>query len=434
MFSMRQNVGQASVANPRMRSMFRPQHLTATLFLVSVMTFPRSFISLKLVCLGLLVLTGVTKAVVGRPVKIYPSIVLFYCWVSIVGILWSFIGMLNGGELMGLIDNVRLYVGWSMAYIVILTLLRANDGVESIHAAIVYSGLLIVAVNFAGLLDTLFAMGLVDGSLRDELELFVGFHDGYVQIMSHNIGSLFFIVPYLLALQFRTDVVRLNSTLAKLSLFASLVLVVVSGRRALWLSVVLTPAIIWTLALLTGSWPVLARVGRRLAITAAAAAPGALLIGLLGYAALTELSVLDYLRSAFSAEDERTIQLQYLVRSFIEHPVIGSGFGVNAGYVRNQERPWIYELTYFQILFNFGIIGSMLVLAVAVAYFHMAASVVAQKLQNSGQAFCMIVGLLVFLIGSYSNPYLGSFDFLLYLAMLPYLSTYFIRGPMPTVP
>jgi hypothetical protein len=38
--------------------------------------------------------------------------------------------------------------------------------------------------------------------------------------------------------------------------------------------------------------------------------------------------------------------------------------------------------------------------------------------------FALLVGLLSFMVGVYSNPYLGSFDFLVYLGILPYLSTF----------
>src|SRR3954464_7750643 len=71
----------------------------------------------------------------------------------------------------------------------------------------------------------------------------------------------------------------------------------------------------------------------------------------------TGIAVLDHVSAAFSSEDERTIQRGYLISSFMDQPVLGSGFGANAGYTRNPALPWLYELSYFQMMFNFGLVG-----------------------------------------------------------------------------
>src|SRR5688572_31211368 len=39
----------------------------------------------------------------------------------------------------------------------------------------------------------------------------------------------------------------------------------------------------------------------------------------------TGIAIVDHLNSAFSAEDERSIQKGYLVSSFMDQPLIGSG-------------------------------------------------------------------------------------------------------------
>jgi hypothetical protein len=47
--------------------------------------------------------------------------------------------------------------------------------------------------------------------------------------------------------------------------------------------------------------------------------------------------------------------------------------------------------------------------------------------RGSAIPFGLIIGLISLLIGSSSNPYLGSFDLLFFVGVLPYLST-FRRG------
>ena len=169
----------------------------------------------------------------------------------------------------------------------------------------------------------------------------IGIHDGYIQITSHNIGMLFVIVPYLLSLQLRTDAGEANSGLAKLALVLSLILTVVSGRRALWIAVALTPFIVLLLSWAAGSYNRLRGRARRL-LAAYCVASG---IGLAAWSTLAvpleEYQTVRHFQDAFSAEDERTIQKGYLVNAFRNAPLLGSGYGAYGGYRRSEDRPWI---------------------------------------------------------------------------------------------
>src|SRR5260370_17389633 len=109
------------------------------------------------------------------------------------------------------------------------------------HTAVVMAGILVPFINFVAPYDPLNGGGLISEGIRQELNLEIGFGDGYIQISSENIIAMFVIVPYLLSLQFRADSGKSNSLLTKLALALSLVFVVVSGRRALWLFFALTP-------------------------------------------------------------------------------------------------------------------------------------------------------------------------------------------------
>ena len=185
--------------------------------------------------------------------RIHPRILIFYCCVAIGGLVWSLVGLAGAGEPLGVSDNLRLYVAWSMAYFLILTLLRNDEGLRYLHSAIVLSGLLIAAINLFGMYDQYAEIGLLSEGVREELRLAIGFHEGYVQITSHNIGSLLFITPYLLAIQFCGNTDEAERQADQAVLVACLVLSALSGRRALWLCVVLTPLIIGLIAVMSGS-------------------------------------------------------------------------------------------------------------------------------------------------------------------------------------
>jgi hypothetical protein len=65
---------------------------------------------------------------------------------------------------------------------------------------------------------------------------------------------------------------------------------------------------------------------------------------------------------------QRLREAQELVRGIDRHLLLGSGLGATLpnGYVRSTSDPWSFELTYYQLLFELGIIGLSAVLALPV--------------------------------------------------------------------
>lgn len=404
-------------------SLAKLRYILAVAVLTSLMSLPRSFVAVKLVLIAALLAIECVGLLSGRVLRVHLRVLFFYGFVALFGIVWSFVGIVNGAEPLAIVDTLRLYVGWSVAYVLLVTILCNSDGLLVFHRAALASAFIIVFLNFAGLLDQYLQWGLMSISMRESLDLFVGFHDGYIQITSHNIGTLFFLVPYLLMFHFRNDARSIASVWTWAALILALLLVAVSGRRALWISCLIAPVIAVGLGMATSSMAVWRAGLRRGAMPAMAAC--LLAIGSLGWLMDFELEtpLIDHVSSAFSAEDERTIQRGFLIDSFAGSPVFGTGFGIGAGYVRNDERPWIYELTYQQLLMNVGLVGYILVGMIFLGYLRIVLLHADGIGPRSAIAQSLLLGLLVFLIGSYSNPYLGSFDFLLVLAVLPFLST-----------
>jgi len=293
-----------------------------------------------------------------------------------------------------------------------------------IHVGFVCAGLLIAVINFVSLGDTVFSLGLIPDAIRKPMEMYVGVHDGYVQITSNNIGPLFLIVPYLVARQFLPDASAPNGKLEKLTLALCMALVIVCGRRALWLVVAITPCTLLVLALITRAYQRMGAVRRGLLwmYTTVALFGAAVLVAWPSTA--TPFPTVDHLKEAFSSQDERTIQKPFLVRGFLESPLIGAGLGAYAGYPRSEDRPWTYELTYHQMLFNMGALGVGLVTALFLAYFALVVRLIRAFPADSAIPFALLLAICSLLIGSYSNPYVRSFDFLFFVGLLPFMATF----------
>lgn len=94
----------------------------------------------------------------------------------------------DGNPEQAIYDHLRLYVLWSFAYFVLFTLLQNAEGRLTIHAALVVSGYVIFLLNLIGFADFGFELGLLSDDFRKELDMYIGIHDGYIQVTSHNIA------------------------------------------------------------------------------------------------------------------------------------------------------------------------------------------------------------------------------------------------------
>jgi hypothetical protein len=395
------------------------------MFITSMATFVQSFLVLKLSFLALFLVASMLEVGRQRRVRVYPRLVSFYLSIGVAGIAWSLVGLVNVvNNVVGVTDALRLYVIWSIAFLILYTLLRSRPSLWVIHVAMVASGILISVINLVGLADQIGRWGLIPDAIRQELQLNIGIHEGYIQITSKNIGALFLIVPYLLSLQFRADAGKANSAVTKVALVLSLILTAVSGRRALWLVVALTPCTILLFSRFADASGLVGAGARRfLAAYAIAVAIGLGTMSILP-ARITDIGSVRHIAAAFSAQDERTIQKGYLVDAFAESPILGSGFGAYAGYMRNAERSWTYELTYHQMLFNIGIVGVVILGGLISAYVVIVFLLLRRFKAASPIPFGLLIAFVSLLFGAYSNPYLRSFDFLFFVGLLPYLSTF----------
>lgn len=398
----------------------RDTNIAGVLMLGTMITFPRSFAEVKIALIGLFLATNLVLSLTrGRQLELRQALPagVFYLIVAALGIIWTGVGAINGGDPDAFADSLRLYVGWSAAYFLLIVVLRQFDATAILHNAIVLAGIAIAVVNALGIYDFYFKLGLFPPWLLDDLSMLVGFHDGYVQVTSHNIGYLMFVGGYLIAWHCRSEGKQTGlGKLPTVSLIMTIAITIFSGRRATWLALLATPAYILVLSVLSHSMVRTRNLGRLLAIGAVLAAVAFLIAPL--------DATLDFVQSAFSPEDERSIQSGYLIDGFLNYPVMGSGFGMSAGYLRSDVSPWLYELTYHQILFNFGVVGTSVIAGTAWYYFRQALRVADPARSTVKGAFELLCGSVTFLIGTYSNPYLGSFDFLLVIAVLPLLSTY----------
>ncbi|GEM_PF-1868381 len=398
---------------------------TSLLFISAAMVFPRSYLVFKLAMFVIFLLFNMASLTGEKRIIVHGRVIVFYCVIAAMGLFWAVVGYINGGAFQGILDNLRLYVMWSVVLCVFFNLLLRGRALLILHRSIVVSAIIITTMNILAVLNYAGRFGYIPEAVIEELHMFVGVHNGYVQIVSHNIGTLFFITAYLMALQFRKDAHGLNGAAEKLALLLCLVVVILSGRRALWVAISMVPFTTVLLAMVTGSSGRLRGKGWLSLVMLAGFIPVIVVLEFVITGEYMESPTLMHLQAAFSASDERSIQAGYLIEGFRAYPVFGSGFGVSAGYLRSEGSPWLYELTYHQLLFNFGLVGISLFVILLAVYSYYTLSFIAHGSPYSVCAFSLFVAIIIFSLGAYSNPYFGSFDFLLLLGILPLISASF---------
>ena len=385
------------------------------LLLVMIMLYPQAMLSLKAAIL--LVFLGLHMPMwLSRVRMVHWEILLFYLLIAFGGLVWCMVGYHNGGNLVGISDAFRLRVIWSGLFFLIFCSFHATLRERNIHRAVCLAVLLVAAINLANVIDDSYSLGLLSADFKEEMCLQFGFKSGFPRLNTINIATMFFAIPYLLSHAFFSKRFSWGTAFC---LMVGLVLMVLSGRRALWLCIALSPLIITVVSLLLSRW----RTARRAILLQAAV--GAMGLGaflLMANAVETVAPVREFLLQAFSEEDERSIQFGYLMAGHNQYPLMGSGFGVGAGYLRSETAPWTYELTYVQMLFNLGWIGTTYVMLIFATFTGLAVRVLRARPAAESVGPSLLVGLLTIILAANSNPYMGSFDFLFYLGFLPLLA------------
>src|SRR5258708_2838423 len=112
--------------------------LPAVMFVASTATFAVSFVVVKLLFLALFLLAAILNGTLRRRFVVYPRLVAFYLSMCVAGIAWAIVGLLNPGNyVLGVFDALRLYVIWSVAFLVLYSLLRSEPSLGLIHASMV---------------------------------------------------------------------------------------------------------------------------------------------------------------------------------------------------------------------------------------------------------------------------------------------------------
>jgi len=378
-----------------------------------LMFAPRAWQSVKIPLVVLAVVLLVYHYVRHSRKKLNYIVMGWFAILLSFGFIWSLVGALNDNP--GLLDLFRLNVIWVVLYALFVFYIDTLDKYNSLTKTMVWATIAISLYNFAIALSAFDYIPNINDLLQIDSEYtsHIGIHEGFLHLTSHNIGSLTFLAPFvwcLYAIRTHTDF-GISRTLLLIAVISSIVAVLISGRRVLWLEMMVAPILLLTFSHFTSDKGIARNIVKLYLVMF-------LFLIVAGYYSATTLEwnysdMQEHFTSAFVSEEERKDQSIALWNGFLESPLVGSGFGRGVGdVVRDDAHPWNYELSYMLLLYNTGILGSVVYAFCLGQIYYFGIKQIKYDICDISIMISLLVAFSCFILANATNPYLQSFDFM----------------------
>jgi len=330
-------------------------------FLFSTMAFSNAWYEVKLYSYIFLIFYAIYNAR-KRGIILAKQLLLLLPWYS----YYSF-SLLLGSSQGYLIDFelINNYFITPIAAILLANIIDSDEKIRKVKLILIIISLLIIIINF---------VFIVNSIGRFNIEFFAGSAFGSVVVTDETIEfrstshpALMFLLPYILVLYFfNEDNSNVENKLISFTLILAIVVVLLSGRRALQLVFALTAV----LTFLSHACKMKKNYQKYDSIFKYFFALCVAVAMLYYFAYFMEMddiisSIANTFFSAFSTDNEsgaiRLQQSRALLNGFLDSPIFGNGLNAFARTsLRSSENPWSYEMVYLALLFQTGIFGTVI--------------------------------------------------------------------------
>jgi hypothetical protein len=375
-----------------------------------------------------LLLAFVAIQSLGR-LRLHPQIVLWTFFLSAVSLFFGLRGLFLGAPGAG--NCIQIYAMWPLVYMVLLSGInvRILQGLEkTLLLATVFIAVFLAFFLLSELkivppiphLDWIFTQEeLNSGGVFAAL-----FYQEHVETMFPAVGSLPFLVPFLMAAAVSRGPQSHEGWISRrwgfVALLLSLPIVVFSGRRALQLVVMLAPFGILALGLFQPRkerqllLKSLGRVTAVLLVVAVLSVPLLRPVYAITFEGITDRFFTGFDFSPSNRADNavgRIDQYLALMDGWQRDPFIGNGLGAVAHTsIRSESIPWLYELCYVDLLFATGLLGFAAYTAGIMWIYWSGIKIIKHGAAGGQFMLAALVGMTGLLIANGTNPYLARFD------------------------
>ena len=396
------------------------------LFLMVVFPMTLSLLYVKAALFGAILLLVVASWFATLRIALHPSVLKWALFLACLGFAFSLRGLF--AETPGAMKQAQVYGLWPLIYTVLVS--GASDGrvLLKVHRVLVAA---LMAISIYGLVLVLTRLGVLPRfEIVDWLSLgekqAVGFEDEFLAVKFEGLNSLPFLIPYVLGAllsgaSLTQRKLRIETYASWAALTVGLILVIVSGRRALILILLVSPVVF----LILSFWEPLGEQRKTFQMMRSVLLVSMVIIAcfiwyLQSTYDLTFKSMVDMFASGFNfvgtggSDPSASLRRQQwfaLLEGWSHNPLLGAGHGASAiGSVRSYEMPWAYELYYVALLFQVGIIGCVLYAAAVLWIYWKGAKIISEGGELGRLMFASLAGMTGVLIASATNPYLARFD------------------------
>ena len=381
-----------------------------SIFFFTVIFFPQSFSLPKLFLLIIILLLQAVGLNIKRKMYSVELLRWFSFYISFY-LIWILIGFLNQNP--GAPDTFRIQIIWPILYFILITNIDNNKIIISIFHLLFISTISISIYNIYKLLEFVIPLPHL---FEFDQDFAIGIHSGYIEIVNLNIGSLTFLMPFvftvfLLGNDF-WNIIEMKKGFVFITFFLSIVTSIISGRRALWFSILFTFLIFKLFSYIFNKSK---KIKNNFSFKLRHLIIACFIVGFFSIT-INYIDTDDFVNritSEFDASNTtaRQMQAKALISGFKENIFFGTGFGVGVrDVVRSFERPWTYELTYHLYLYNVGIFGFFIFFLLLL--FPILKSFNFILTHSNFLLLPFLISYLMVLFASSSNPYFtSSFDF-----------------------
>ncbi|MFT4153291.1 O-antigen ligase family protein [Parafilimonas sp.] len=392
--------------------------------LLFLMVFSPTYnMAFKIVFIIILLITVICSRILFDKLNVTKEVFLWYAILISHGIFFTIIGFLNKNNPYFVLRTTTYNIIWPVFYFIFTIGLYKRTSLIFLIRVLVITNF-IVSLYLIGsaltLLHVLPPLGFLSFSMS---QLDYDTTAGLVKVQIPAIISMMFTVPFLISFTLLSE--KRSLGFKKWFLYASILLSIIgiisSARRALMLNVFF--GVLFTIIF---SWWANYSSRRILKKNMIWMVCGGLIIltGVLIAVAdsgFIDLSlVFQKFSEAFASKEnlsDKSVAIRYdqfdlLIKSWLQKPLLGHGHGaVSSFVVRSEKTPWMYELSYVALLFQTGIIGLLIYLALLGWPIYKGLTLLRKGNHETALLLMpLMVGCTCFLIANGTNPYLQSYD------------------------
>jgi hypothetical protein len=339
--------------------------------------------------------------------KINRQIVMILLLTVSASLVFMFNGLIHNAP--GALRVGTVNVLWPMLYVFFAGFFRRPETVIKFQQVIVWGIIVSAVMGIALVAEVFLSLNCGVRSLLSFQGAGVGIYSGYIEYRLFNMTTLIYGFPFLATLFLLKNQKDTFLLRKKFLLWCALVLLLlaaaVSGRRAFWLLILISPFIIGVLFLFAGQRRALKRIAKLIL-------PVCIFVVCISFTPAIDISGLGKEFTSVTREfssGKRYDQFHVLITEWTEKPLIGHGAGSAD---KSKTEGWAYELSYVALLFHTGIVG-VFIYTFAVAWVFVTGIIIVRRLPQAAPVILPLLAALAgFLVVNATNPYLGKFDYL----------------------